>query len=322
MNQPQQLPPALVFALNKPAGPTSFDVVHTVKKLLGKKFARKIGHFGTLDPFADGLILIGTGGATRLADRFHEEFPKTYRAIGKLGVQMDTGDSTGDEVARAPVEKKSLEEWHELAQSMIGEYWQRPPAFSATKHEGKALYEYARRGIMIEKEPVRREIYQFEVLAVTDETVEFRAQVSSGTYIRTLFEDLAKGRNNLGHLTHLTREKIGELSCPKPHEGLKQWTRETLETHWLAFDQLLQLPSIELSGRDLELFSNGQCLTREPYKAITGEVWVHNPTGELMALGKVEDGVLKSSVMFPGGAPSTILDKSQVLKLGEKLGLS
>ncbi len=293
---------ALLFALHKPAGPTSYDVVHTVKKLLGKQ-ARKIGHFGTLDPFANGLMLIGTGGATRLADRFHDQFPKTYRATGKLGIKMDTGDSTGDELERAQVASHPLELWQGKAQAMIGEYWQRPPAFSAAKHEGKALYEYARRGIVIEKEPVRRFIHQLEVVSVGDEEVVIEASVSSGTYIRTLFEDLAKNCGNLGHLAHLTRTRIGTMECPPDHGELKQWNLETLQQHWLPLDQLLPHPHVMLEGRDLELFGHGQCLTRPRFGGLDGEVWVTRPDGELVALGEVSDNVLKSAVMFAGGSP-------------------
>lgn len=314
MKQPPAPSPAIVFALHKPAGPTSFDVVHAVKKLLGKE-ARKIGHFGTLDPFADGLILVGTGGATRLADRFHQQFPKTYKAVGQLGIQMDTGDNTGDILKRADVVTHELSYWNTAAKKMIGEYWQSPPAFSATKHEGKALYEYARRGIVIEKEPVKRFIHNFEVLAVSADKVEIQATVSSGTYIRTLFEDLAKACNNLGHLQELTRTKIGDLICPTSHGELKEWSKETLEQHWLPFDELLQKPSITLDGRDLELFGHGQCLTREAFNKVDGEVWVSRSDGVMVALGQVEQGVLKCAIMFPGGAPSRLLDKSNKLKL-------
>lgn len=314
MSQAPVLPPALVFALHKPAGPTSYDVVHAVKKILGKQ-ARKIGHFGTLDPFADGLILVGTGGATRLADRFHEEFPKTYRAKGLLGIKMDTGDNTGDILEKKEIVSQAISVWQQACEKMIGEYWQVPPAFSATKHEGKALYEYARRGIVIEKEPVKRFIYDCKILGVSELEVEFEATVSSGTYIRTLFEDLAKACDNIGHLTTLTRTKIGELVAPTFHGELKEWNKETLESHWLPFDQLLQNPVVELDGRDLELFSNGQCLTREAFKHLDKEVWVRKPNGDLLALGEVDTGVLKCAVMFPGGAPSTILDKTRKLNL-------
>lgn len=306
--------PAMVFALHKPAGPTSFDVVHQAKRILGKS-ARKIGHFGTLDPFAEGLILVGTGGATKLADRFHQDFPKTYAATGKLGVQMDTGDNTGDILKTSPIHSTSLEKWQEIANSLVGEYWQAPPAFSATKHEGKALYEYARRGIVIEKDPVRREIYQLKVLSIENEFVHFEAQVSSGTYIRTLFEDMAKACDNIGHLIKLKRTQIGDLICPESHGELKSWNHETLESHWMPFDELLQLAVITLEGRDLELFSNGQCLTREQFAGHQGEVWVVKPDGDMMAMGTIENNVLKSSIMFPGGAPSRLLDKNLKLKL-------
>lgn len=314
MKQPPAPSPAYVFALHKPAGPTSFDVVHSVKKLLGKD-ARKIGHFGTLDPFADGLILVGTGGATKLADRFHQEFPKTYLAVGTLGIQMDTGDNTGDILVKEPLKELDLAGWQKIASDLEGEYLQKPPAFSATKHEGKALYEYARRGIVIDKDPVRRFIHSLKVISVEGDQVSFEAKVSSGTYIRTLFEDMAKACGNVGHLTNLTRTKIGDLAVPQFHGELKEWSQQTLESHWLPFDELLPNPLVTLEGRDLELFGHGQCLTREAFQGLPGEVWVAKPCGQVMALGAVDNGVLRSKVMFPGGAPSRIVDKTYKLKL-------
>tara|TARA_R110000868_G_scaffold127493_7_gene335227 strand:+ start:281 stop:1231 length:951 start_codon:yes stop_codon:yes gene_type:complete len=314
MKQPPAPSPAYVFALNKPAGPTSFDVVHAVKKLLGKG-ARKIGHFGTLDPFADGLILVGTGGATKLADRFHQEFPKTYRAVGKLGIQMDTGDNTGDILKKSEIKTFDLAYWQAKAKTFEGEYLQKPPAFSATKHEGKALYEYARRGIVIDKEAVKRFIHSISVISVDGDQVVFEATVSSGTYIRTLFEDLASASENVGHLVNLTRTRIGDLCLPQAHGELKEWSQQTLESHWLPFDELLPNPLVTLDGRDLELFGHGQCLTRDAFKELPEEVWVAEPSGQVMALGKVENGVLRSGIMFPGGAPSRIVDKTYKLKL-------
>lgn len=300
----QTPPEALLFTLHKPAGPTSFDVVHAVKKILGKQHARKIGHFGTLDPFANGFMIVGTSGATRLADRVHEEFPKTYHAHGKLGIQMDTGDITGDQVAKADIVTHDLKVWQEAAAKMLGEYWQRPPAYSATKHEGKALYEYARRGIMIEKDAVKRFIHKFEVVAVDGDKVEFIATVSGGTYIRTLFEDLAKACDNLGHLLKLERSHIGELECPKEHGSLKELNADLLSQLWLPIDELLPRAHIILEGRDLELFSHGQHLTRPRFSEFTGEVWVCRPQGDILALGEIHDNVLKCAVMFPGGSPT------------------
>ena len=152
----------LVFNVRKPVGISSFDVVHSFKKNLSFNFG-KIGHFGTLDPFADGVLLIGIQGAQKLNDYVHQLLPKTYQARGLFGGKTDSGDLTSPVNFTKEIEsswqtenKDALEAF--LSEKFLGEYWQSPHAISATKFEGKRLYKHAMEGRLIEKEKVKREI--------------------------------------------------------------------------------------------------------------------------------------------------------------------
>lgn len=207
--------PPLIFNVYKPVGMTSFEVVNHFKRNLPPGFG-KIGHFGTLDPFAEGVLLIGVAGASRLTQVFNECLPKVYEATGLMGVKTDSGDHTGQEVLRdKEIKEKEFTKLSDMELDSIfsghflGDYWQRPQAFSAAKHEGKPLYEYAREGIMIEKEAVLRQIYKIEVQHFEVPYLKFICEVGSGTYVRVLFEDMMALFHTCGHLTTLKRVAIG-----------------------------------------------------------------------------------------------------------------
>jgi tRNA pseudouridine(55) synthase len=208
----------LVMSISKPPGISSFDCVRFFKKNYATK-TMKVGHFGTLDPFAAGLLLLGFNRAARLNDLIHEFCPKTYIACGKMGLQTDTGDHTGKiiQVDESDFFQKNMPQFplsHLQAtwDKFQGNYEQSPPAFSATKYEGKPLHEWARQGIMIPKEKVQREIYALKVLKWRHPYVSFQVTVSSGTYIRVLFEDLCREFGCLGTLIGLVRSQIGLIS--------------------------------------------------------------------------------------------------------------
>lgn len=213
-NVPVTYPP-LIFNVYKPVGMTSFEVVNHFKRHLPAGFG-KIGHFGTLDPFAEGVLLIGVAGASRLANIMNECMPKTYEATGLIGVKTDTGDHTGQviwrdqELEQRPFLKLSDMELDSIfCGHFLGDYWQRPQAFSAAKHEGKPLYEYARAGVMIEKDAVLRQIYKIEVQHFELPYLKFQSEVGSGTYIRVLFEDMMALFETSGSLSSLKRIAIG-----------------------------------------------------------------------------------------------------------------
>lgn len=223
--------------VDKPAGMTSFGVVARVRRVLseyaGKKV--KVGHTGTLDPFATGLMILMVGKGTKRCGEFLKK-DKEYVAKLRLGFSSTTGDIEG-KISRAPVGKVvcgegecrlekfrvedfSKEKMQKIADGFLGEITQRVPQFSAVKIQGRRAYDLARKGIKVEMPERKVKIYEMEILGVSGGVddfekagveVEFRAKVSSGTYIRTLGEDFAKALGTKGYLTELRRTEIGNF---------------------------------------------------------------------------------------------------------------
>jgi tRNA pseudouridine55 synthase len=191
----------------KPAGPTSHDVVDIVRRALGED---RIGHLGTLDPFAKGLLVLVVGRATRLAP-FAAEWPKSYDGVIRLGVTTDTDDATGAVVATAPWTGITLAQLAEVVASFRGGYEQRPPAYSAVKVNGERAYRRARRGDVVELEPRAVEIRELEIVEAAVPDLQFRATVSAGTYLRSLARDIGAALGCGAHLTALRRTAVGPL---------------------------------------------------------------------------------------------------------------
>lgn len=286
------------FFVDKPEGIGSTDVVRQFKRNLPKPF-KKIGHFGTLDPFATGLLIIGINGAQRLSDFLHADFPKTYRSLGKLGVASDTGDKTGElneeELPSLKLDLTALEmKWGEQFST---EYMQKPPMYSATKHKGKNLYEYAREGIKIEKEPVLRKVHQFKIHKIELPYIDFEVTVSSGTYIRVLFEDMAKDLGTVGHLEQLRRVGIGPHSVDSANV-YDQWPAEGMSVLKLypAKEETLESPEI------LKKYLNGVQLNKEDVvqQLSNGErCWMKSPQGAILGLAKRVDEKIIVEFNFP-----------------------
>jgi len=191
----------------KPAGPTSHDVVDIVRRALGEQ---RVGHLGTLDPFAKGLLVLVVGRATRLAP-FAAEWPKTYEGVIRLGITTDTDDLTGAVVATAPWTGITLAQLAEVIGSFRGGYAQRPPAYSAVKIEGERAYRRARRGETVAPEPRPVEIRELELVEAAVPDLQFRATVSAGTYLRSLARDIGAKLGCGAHLTALRRTAVGPL---------------------------------------------------------------------------------------------------------------
>ncbi|MEO8449745.1 MAG: tRNA pseudouridine(55) synthase TruB [Gemmatimonadota bacterium] len=196
--------------VDKPVGVTSHDVVARVRRLFG---TRDVGHTGTLDPFATGLLVLVLGRATRLA-RFIEAGLKTYLADARLGVRTTTDDLTGtvvDEPAGPPAEWPAQGAVAEALEALTGRVKQRPPAFSAKKIGGRRSYELARSGTLLELEAVDVLIESVALLEYAPPRLRFRAEVGPGTYIRALVRDLGDGLGLGAHCTGLRRERVGSL---------------------------------------------------------------------------------------------------------------
>ncbi len=239
----------------------SFDLVRLFKRHFPED-PHRLGHFGTLDPFASGVLLVGVGGAARLNDFVHAHLPKTYLGVGRLGIQTNTADWQGEikQTDFSPYSQQVISQFDlafikERLAIFHGDYWQAPPAFSATKFEGKPLHEWARQGVEIKKEPVKRSIYSFEVVKYQYPFLSFRTTVSSGTYIRTLFEDMARELGTIGRLSALVREKIGDL---KMNQAIRPKALTTdFSSLALKPEDVIKFPRLELPDARKRAFLNG-----------------------------------------------------------------
>jgi len=196
----------LILNINKPPNMSSYDVVRVVKRLLP---GVKAGHAGTLDPFAEGVLLILLGKATRRMSELLG-LRKRYAAILQLGWATTTGDLTGKPTESAPVPQLTSDQLDQIVRYFQGEISQVPPSFSAKKIAGKPAYRLARRGQPVNLAPVKVSIYELKLTALDDCRVKLEVECSSGTYIRRLGEDIAKALGTRGHLTSLRRTAIGD----------------------------------------------------------------------------------------------------------------
>lgn len=208
-----------IINVNKEAGMTSFDVLRALKRILHEK---KMGHAGTLDPMAEGVLLVCVGKATKLVESLMSEV-KVYRAEMLLGVETDTEDSTGKLLSEE--ERRVTEEDVLFAfQSLLGKREQIPPMYSAKKVDGKRLYSMAREGIVIERKPSQIEIFSIELLSMTapesvavlscrekHQRITFRVKCSKGTYIRTLCTEIGEKLGTKACMSALLREEVGEF---------------------------------------------------------------------------------------------------------------
>lgn len=193
--------------IDKPQNMTSFDVCYKLRKLTNEK---RIGHTGTLDPNATGLIIVLLGKYTKFLPYCNHD-KKEYIATCKLGIKTDTQDIWGKIVEEKAITSLDEITWKEILNKFIGDQQQIPPMVSAIKQNGKRLYQLAFEGKEVKREPRNIKIYELELLEYTNDSFKIRAVVSAGTYIRTLVEDIAKASNNLGTMSYLRRTKIQNI---------------------------------------------------------------------------------------------------------------
>lgn len=242
-----------VVLVNKPIGITSFAAVKKVSKNLK---ASKAGHCGTLDPFASGLLIVTINNATKIA-RFIEAQSKEYIATLVLGVKTDSGDSTGKIIKRLKPPKFEVLQLNDVIKSFIGKQTQIPPMHSAIKIDGQKLYELARKGKTIDREPRPIEIYDMKLVKYRGNTITFKVSCTKGTYIRTLGEDLAKRLGCVGHLKNLERTAIGEFSL----EDAKGIDKINDPNEIIPIAQALKSMSKHIVSKDeLSLVKNGAAL--------------------------------------------------------------
>ena len=291
--------------IDKPAGLTSHDVIARVRKIIGE---RRVGHTGTLDPFATGVLVVLVGRATRLA-QFLSGAEKEYEATVRLGYATDTGDLTG---ARLPdsftteTTEFHREDVETAMASLLGDIEQTPPMYSAKKLGGRKLYELARRGEEVERQPVRVTVTEFELSSKNgsflnlnnDGTTELRVRVvcSAGTYVRTLAEDLGKQLGVGAHLVELRRTRAGsfEIADAIKLEHLIELSESKIaESKVISPDAVLShLPAIELTADEVTQTIHGIDLKVEstvPHCEGGAAVRLRSADHKLIAVGTYDD---------------------------------
>lgn len=238
-----------ILLIDKPSGITSHDAVDEVRRALE---VRKVGHAGTLDPLATGLLVMGVGRATRLL-RFLGGLDKEYLGTGRLGARTDTLDAEGTIVGTAEV-TASPDDLRGAMTAMVGEIVQRPPSYSAVKVGGRRLYEAARAGRTVEAPPRRVRVDAFDLVSFDGGDFEFRVVCSGGTYVRSLVADVGDRVSSGAHLVALRRTRIGgfrvEEARPPSEPGRP-----------LPMDEALShLPSFEVDDMEAEAARHGRCL--------------------------------------------------------------
>ncbi len=279
-----------IAVVDKAAGMTSHDVVARARKVLGE---RRVGHSGTLDPDATGILLLGVGPATRLL-RFLTELPKTYTAEIVLGTETSTLDASGDVVATHEM-AVTADEVEEAAAGFVGEIDQVPPMVSAVRMDGRRLHELAREGQEVEREARRVTVHRYDV-APTDDPLVFRAEVecSSGTYVRSLAADLGTGLGGGAHLRDLRRTRIGSFTeaDARPVDDLVVLP---------AAEGLRDYPSVTVDADLAVLIGHGRVLAPEELGVDGHGPWaVLGADGHLLAVyERTAPGRLKPAVVLP-----------------------
>ena len=280
-----------IVIVDKPSGWTSQDVV---SKLRGVFHERRVGHGGTLDPMATGVLPVFVGRATRAAE-FLESADKTYEAVLRLGVVTDTQDTEGQILSHSDVQV-SDEQLQSVLASFTGEIEQIPPMYSAVKIGGQKLYELARKGQTVERQPRKITVFSMELLGREGNDCRLKIHCSKGTYVRTLCHDVGTALGCGGTMAALRRTRAGSF-------GIEQAVSlETLiiaaqpEAYLLPVDALFaKYPEAALTGEYLRLCRNGNVL---PWKQ-GGSFWrIYAPDGEFLMLGRHENGKLYTEKSF------------------------
>ena len=261
------------MVVDKPAGWTSHDVVARCRKIFGQK---RVGHAGTLDPDATGVLLVGLGRVTRLL-RFLTDLPKVYTGVVVLGVATSTLDASGDVVGKWDMDSVTLEDARRAATGLTGQILQVPPMVSALKVGGKRLHELAREGVEVERAPRPVTVYRFDVAdGPAPGTLAIEVACSSGTYVRTLAADLGEALGGGAHLRDLRRTAIGsfaiEEAVPLDDVGV--------ERVLAPVDALRDYPAVAIDDDAARDVSHGKALAGLP----SGAVRVVSPDGRLLAM--------------------------------------
>ena len=282
-----------IIVINKPAGYTSHDVVAKVKKILKIK---KVGHTGTLDPNATGVLPLLLNDGTKLS-KYLINHNKEYEVTLKLGIKTDTLDGEGKILEKINVDEKILEEENvkEVLENFIGKQKQVPPMYSAIKVNGKKLYEYARKGETLELEPRNIEIYNIELQNIDKSKKEilFKVSCSKGTYIRSLCEDIASKLGTIGYMSNLNRTRVGNF---KIEDAIKiEELEENIEEKIISIQKFFEnYEKIDLDENKLKHFLNGVKITVNKEDGIYN---IYNKE-KYIGIGLVDKKLLKRDIIL------------------------
>ena len=281
-----------IIIINKPKNYTSHDIVRKAKKLLNEK----VGHTGTLDPNATGVLPLLIGKGTLLS-KYLIEHDKIYEAVLKLGEKTDTADGEGKVLESQNVEQSILkkENIEKIFNNLEGKQEQIPPMYSAIKLNGKKLYEYARKGIEVEVKPRTIEIYKLELIKVENMEITFRVNCSKGTYIRTLCEKIAEELGTIGYMKELKRIQVGEFNIKDSITIEELENQEIVSNKFITIEKYFNdYEKIVLNERKLQLFLNGVQLTYELKDGIY-KIYKEN---EFVGIGTVKNKLLKRDIIL------------------------
>ena len=284
------------IVIDKPVGPTSHDVVGRVRRLSG---VRRVGHAGTLDPLASGVLLVGLGRATRFIE-YLVGLPKVYETTVRLGVATTTYDAEGEIVSERPV-ALTLDEIAAALDAFRGPIRQRVPAFSAVKRDGQPLYKQARRGETPDLPERDVTIYELEMLAWESPDLTLRVAASSGTYIRSLAHDLGQALGPGGHITVLRRTAVGEFTTAEA-VTLDALTPDNV-AGFLRPPELAvaHLPRATFNDEEEARLGNGRRVAA-PGDVASGEAAAFGPGGRFLGIVAVEEGEWRPRKMIAGSA--------------------
>jgi len=279
-----------VLNVRKPAGPTSHDVVDEIRRIFGLK---RVGHAGTLDPMASGVLVVCLGRATRIVE-YLMGLPKEYRARMILGISTDTQDSTGAVIADRDASGVTRDSFEKAVRQFIGEIEQVPPMISAIKHGGERLYKLARQGKSVERAPRRVRVYSIDVVAFEEanrKSAEIIVRCSSGTYIRTLCSDIGGVLGCGAHMSALERTKVGRFAVEDSVtvEDLERAAQEgRLNSLVIGMAQALSdLPCVIIGVEDVLRAANGMTVPCFGTDSLAGPVRILSQDGFLIGCGEV-----------------------------------
>jgi tRNA pseudouridine55 synthase len=288
-----------ILIINKPKGRTSHDIVSKVKRIIGNK----VGHTGTLDPNATGVLPLLIGKGT-LCSQYLIEHDKIYEVVLKLGIQTDTADSEGNVINGKEVLISNLHETNvtEVLKGFLGPQEQIPPIYSAIKVNGKKLYEYARRGQIVEIKPRQIEIYKCELkkINIEDKEICFVVHCSKGTYIRSLCEDIAERLDTIGYMKELNRIKVGKFDIKQSitvEELEENITNDNfISEHFISIEKAFsEVEAIIVTENRLKHLKNGVKLSFDLKENLYR---IYNEKKDFIGIGSVKNNLLKREIIL------------------------